>query len=360
MGSKKTSLFDGAPAIRPIGLKKGIRASDLVDLIGETCFEARNVAAAARLLVRMIDEGDTIWLGISGAGIAGGLGGLVSGMIRRGYISAICSTGAQIYHDLHFAFDLPVKAICPHADDDALRAHGDTRIYDIGIRDVETLEAQDALICRFIEESYDDLSARPLSSADFNYALGRWSIRNAPHPERSFTCMAARYGVPVFWDSHTNHSIALSIARLELAGKPLRFPIEADITLSAAIVYTRRHASFVELGGGGPKNFIQQTGPNLSQVLGLPYKGADRGIQISVADPRDGGLSGCTFGEAVTWKKYKRVDAQSLVQVWGEYSVIYPLLAAYADAHCKARKPQRLYRDLPALREKLVRAIGSA
>jgi deoxyhypusine synthase len=291
----------------------------------------------------MLDDGDTIWLGISGAGIAGGLGGVVSQLIRNGMVHAICSTGAQIYHDLHFAFALPVKAISPHADDDLLREHGDTRIYDIGIREVETLEAQDDIVCRFIEETYDTLKDVSLpGSPTFNRLLGEWVLREAPHPERSFVVAAYENGVPLFWDSHTNHSIAMNIARVERTGKRLRFPVGSDIEQSAAIVYGAGRTGFLELGGGGPKNFIQQTGPYLSQILGYEYEGADRGIQISSADPRDGGLSGCTFGEAVTWKKYRHATGGDLVQVWAEYSIVFPLLAAYVLERCAPRTPPRL------------------
>ena len=350
------SLYHDAPDILPVRIEPGISAATLVDLMGKTCFEARNVAAAAELLVRMVEGNDTIWLGISGAGIAGGMGGGVCQLVERGVVHAICSTGAQIYHDLHFAFALPVKAVSPHSDDDLLRQHGDTRIYDIGIREVETLEAQDAIICRFVEETYAALRDRPLSSAEFNYHLGQWVARTAPHPERSFTVAAAEHGVPLFWDSHTNHSIAMNIARMAQNGMPLNFPVEADITQSAAIVYGAERTGFVELGGGGPKNFIQQTGPYLSQILGRDYEGADRGIQISAADPRDGGLSGCTFGEAVTWKKYRHTNARDLVQVWAEYSLVFPLLTAYVLERCVRREPARLLDGLEDMTALLTRA----
>ena len=80
---------------------KGFR--DLIEFYGDTCFEARYVNRGAKLYERMIKEGDTIWLGISGAGIVGGLGGIVIDLMKNGFIDAICTTGAQAYHDLHHA-----------------------------------------------------------------------------------------------------------------------------------------------------------------------------------------------------------------------------------------------------------------
>lgn len=353
----KKSMFEQAPDLLPVRLTKGMSVADLVRAMGGSSFEARHVHQGAVLFKRMIDEGDTIWLGISGAGVAGGMGGMVISLLEAGFIDVVCSTGAQVYHDLHFAFGLPVKAIGPRWDDDKLRARGDTRIYDIGIREKETLEAQDRIIRKFVEESYDLLSKHPLSSWEFNYHLGDYTTRTAPFPERSFTATAARLGVPVFWDSLANHSIAMNLVRTDREGFPIALSAQKDIFDSAAVAYASGATGFVELGGGGPKNFIQQTGPTVSQILGVEFEGADRGLQISTAVEREGSLSSCTFSESVTWGKYKFADEQKLVQIWGEYSVIFPVIAAYVIDQCKKRKPKRLVSQITKLAERLERAL---
>jgi deoxyhypusine synthase len=340
------SLFKDAPDIVPVKLAKGLSIPELVDIMGRTCFEARNVRRAARLFARMADEGDTIWLGIAGAGIAGGMGGMVTSLLEAGLVDVICSTGAQVYHDLHFAFGLPVKAIHPHHNDDALRRHGDTRIYDIGIREKETLEAQDEIIRRFVRERHALIGQGPLASWEFNYHLGRWAAENAPHPEHSFTIAAARLGIPIFWDSLSNHSIAMNLVLTDRQGFPIQLSAQKDILHSAAIAFTSGQTGFVELGGGGPKNFIQQTGPTISQILGVDFDGADRGIQIGTAVEREGSLSSCTFGEAVTWGKYQHADESNLVQIWGEYSIIFPLLAAYVIDSCDARPVKAICQEM--------------
>ncbi len=350
------SLFKDAPDIVPERLKKGATIAELIEIMGRTCFEARNVNRAAKLYGRMIDEGDTIWLGIAGAGIAGGMGGMVISLLEAGFIDVICSTGAQVYHDLHFAFGLPVKAIHPHFDDDVLRHHGDTRIYDIGIREKETLEAQDEIVRRFVKDRHAAIGSAPISSWEFNFQLGLWAGENAPHPERSFTITAARQGVPLFWDSLSNHSIAMNLVRTDAEGYPVQLSAQKDILHSAAIAYGSAKTGFLELGGGGPKNFIQQTGPTISQILGVNFEGADRGIQIGTAVEREGSLSSCTFGEAVTWGKYHHADQANLVQVWGEYSIIFPLLAAYALDRCAPRSPK----ELSARMEERVKKLESA
>jgi len=354
---KSKSLFKNAPDILPIFIEKGLKVSDFIDKIGHTCFEARNLFRGAHLYQKMIEDGDTIWLGIAGAGVSGGLGGIIISLIEAGFIDLICSTGAQVYHDLHFAFCLPVKAISPKVDDLKLKRYGDTRIYDIGIRKKETLKAQDLIIQRFIKENYKDLSQESLSSPYFNYLLGKWVETVAPKPDLSFIVAAARQKVPVFWDSFTNHSIALNFLKTELEGFSIEFSERKDLLLSAAINYNSAHVGFIELGGGGPKNFIQQTGPILNQILGIKYDGADRGLQISTANEKEGSLSGCSFGEGITWGKYKGEKADNLVQIWGEYSIIFPLLAAYIIDKCKRKKPKKLMDKLYEYQDKLLEKL---
>lgn len=352
-----TSLFTHAPDIVPERLERSMTACALVEYMGRTSFEARNVWQAVRVLRAMLDEDDTVWLGIAGAGIAGGMGGGVLSLLESGFVDVICSTGAQVYHDLHFAFGLPVKRISPRCDDDELRRRGDTRIFDIGIRERETLMAQDSIIREFVKARHARLDGKPLSTWEFNHALGAWAAETAPHPERSFVVAAAKAGVPVFWDSHTNHSIAMNLVQCERDGLPVRLSAQRDIIESAAIVYAAGGTGFLELGGGGPKNFIQQTGPTLSQILNMDFEGADRGVQIGTAVEREGSLSGCTFGEAVTWGKYKSADEAKLVQIWGEYSIIFPLLAACLMEACTPRPQKRLVDRMPALMERLEAAL---
>jgi len=347
------TLFAGAPDIVPRPLKPGMSLPELLEYMGKTSFEARNVWRGARLFKQMIEGDDVIWLGIAGAGIAGGMGGMVISLLEAGFIDVICSTGAQIYHDLHFAFELPVKAIRPRVDDDTLRKHGDTRIYDIAIRDRETLDAQDALIRDFIRDRYASLCRTQLSSWEFLLELGLWTQEKSRYPERSFVATAARLGVPIFWDSNTNHSIAMNFVLTEKEGFPLNFQPRKDIFDSAAVVYASKRTGFVELGGGGPKNFIQQTGPTLSQIMRKKFEGADRGLQISTAVEREGSLSSCSFREAVTWKKYRSADEDTLIQIWGEYSVIFPLLCAYVIDSCEQRAHKDLISRMPDMMQNL-------
>ncbi len=338
MGTKE-ELMDGLnivptePSVSNLTYKKIIRN------LGLTCFGARDVADGARLFLNMINGGDTIWLGIAGAGIAGGLGGYVSALIKAGFIDVICSTGAQVYHDLHFAYGLPVKQGHPRVDDNKLRQLGIIRIYDTYIDEKETLLVQDEIIRRFCKSV---VFKGDLSSADFNCSLGEFVLDDAKFPERSFLATAAKYGVPVFCDSNSNHSLGMNLAAMYQWGIHIKISSDLDVLESAAIAHSSKSTGFVELGGGGPKNFIQQTGPTISQILGINFEGADRGLQITTAIEKDGGLSGCTFSEGKTWGKYKKDAGRDLIQIFSDYTIVFPLLVGYVLENCKKRKPKMI------------------
>ena len=208
-----------------------------------------------------------------------------------------------------------------------------------------------------MRESYAvHLSGSNLSSWEFNYALGNWVQENSKYPERSFVACAANHKVPVFWDSLANHSIAMNLVVTDRDGYPVRLSAQKDIFDSAAVVFAADATSFVELGGGGPKNFIQQTGPTISQILKIQHEGAERGLQIGTAVEKEGSLSGCTFGESVTWGKYRSAAGEKLVQIWGEYSVIFPLLVAYVLDNCSQRAPRKIISRMAELTDKLEKA----
>lgn len=349
---KKSPFMQGREIV-PVRWKKEASISDIINGYEKSCFEARNVAKGAKLLKEMIEKNDTIWLGVAGAGPVGGLGGYIIDLLEAGFINAICSTGAQVYHDGHFAFHLPVVQGNPKVDDNVLDEDGTTRIYDINVRMEETLIKQDKIFRNFAK-SLEERTIR--STADYSNEWGKFVLRYSRYPERSWVAKAAELGVPVYWDSESNHSIGMNNAALYARGINIDPSPSKSLLEGAAIVYNSSQVGFFELGGGGPKNWIQTLAPMISQIFKVKFEGADRGIQITTAFEKDGGLSGCTFGEAVTWGKYK--DAKSgLVQIWGEYSVIFPLLVGYVIENCKPRKHIRLYDKKDEFLKKLLKKI---
>ena len=110
------------------------------------------------------------------------------------------------------------------------------------------------------------------------------------------------------------------------------------------------------------KSYIHKYPPEDSEQKDAHHlhAGAERGLQIGTAVEKEGSLSGCTFSESVTWGKYRSADEQKLVQIWGEYSIVFPLLAAYVLDSCKPRPPKNIVSHMPAYIAKLeaANAIG--
>jgi deoxyhypusine synthase len=123
--------------------------------------------------------------------------------------------------------------------------------------------------------------------------------------------------------------------------------VSRDVNETAGIVLASKRAggksATLMLGGGSPKNFILQTEPQVQEILGIFEKGHDYYLQITDARPDTGGLSGATPAEAVSWGKVDPDMLPTSVVCYADTTIALPLLAAYAFATRKPRKPKRLY-----------------
>ena len=142
------------------------------------------LAAEPKAIVKeMIDSDSTICLTLAGAMTPIGLGKTIATMIENGFIDWIVSTGANVYHDLHFAYDLPVRQGHYDVDDDLLYENQIVRIYDTYIKEVGTLQAQDRIIQRNMTtmKSPNDGDLFQFSTADFTFELGKTVKKKAKH-----------------------------------------------------------------------------------------------------------------------------------------------------------------------------------
>jgi len=307
-------------------------------------FNARRLYEACTLYGRMIADEATICLTLAGAFTPAGLGMAVNSLMERGLIDFIISTGANLYHDIHFALDLPVYRGDFRMDDSKLLREGLVRVYDIFIP-VETLLETD----RFIRSSVKELVGRVVSSSQLHHHLGEKLLDEAEHPERSILAKAASLDVPIYTPSPGDSSIGLNLAAEKLRGGGLILDVDLDVMETSAIVYSSRRNGAVILGGGAPKNFYMQTQPLLSQILSINKGGHDYFIQITMDSPQWGGLSGATHNEAVSWGKMNPKQVGNGVTVYSDFTLAAPILFSYATLKYK-RPLKRLYAE----REKLV------
>ncbi len=326
--------------IDPPAVSSEMTVTQLIDFYGSTGYNARRLAEAAEILKDMIDTDSTVCLTVAGALTPIGLGKSISAMIENGFVDWIVATGANVYHDLHFAYDLPVRQGHFDVDDDVLYSKQIVRIYDVYIKESGTLQAQDLLVQKDIKRSKD--IPQNASTADIAYALGKAAKENSKYPEKSFLVKAYECNVPVYMPAISDSSIGLNMLPLLFEGKGIFPNVILDVAESAAILWKSKKSGGLELGGGVPKNFFQQTGPALYQILKMKEGGQDYLVQLTDARPDTGGLSGATLQEGKSWGKIKTSHRGNVI-VYGDSSVYFPLLCSYAMSRCKPRKLKEIY-----------------
>ncbi len=334
-----------------IKLDPDMTIEDLVDVFAATGFNGRSLGEAAKLFARMIKEDATICLTVSGAMTPVGFGGIIKTLIERGFVDWIITTGANVYHEDHFARGLPIKQGSSDVDDMKLYQNEIVRIRDVYIKFYETLEAEDQAIQKMFG---GDFPEKPFTTAEFCNLMGKMSKEHAKHPEKSFVTAAYEYDVPVYVSTIKDSSLALNLAVHRLHGKAYNLDFVREIIEQAAIIYDSKKSGIVELGGGVPKNTAQQTGPLLDQILRRDDGGQDYIIQITDARPDTGGLSGATLQEGKSWGKVQDAH-KGMVTVYADATIAFPILALYVLSNQKTRKPKRLYKKLGALYDKLSR-----
>ncbi|MEO8635100.1 MAG: deoxyhypusine synthase [Gemmatimonadales bacterium] len=307
---------------------------------------------------RMLGDDSTVGMSLTGAMTPAGLGmSCLIPLMEAGFIDWIISTGANLYHDAHFALGLSLHQGSPSVDDVELRDKGVVRIYDIFF-DYNVLLSTDAFV-REVSAGAD--FQHSMSTAEYHYLLGgylRERERTLGLSKRSVLSTAHELEVPIYTSSPGDSSIGMNVAEQALAGSKLRYDVSADVNETASIVLEAKRtggksAAFI-VGGGSPKNFLLQTEPQIQEVLGIDERGHDFFLQMTDARPDTGGLSGATPNEAVSWGKIDPDMLPGTVVVYLDNSVALPLLTAYALARHAPRPLKRLYARRQAMMDRLV------
>jgi deoxyhypusine synthase len=342
------------------------QASDDIASFIETYFNAYNAARlreSCQLFARMIDAGATIGVSISGALTPAGLSSVLTPLMRKGFIDYISSTGANLYHDLHFDLGLPLYRgtadVATGAVDVQLRKDGIIRVYDV-LFPADVLYKTDEWVYRVMMAP--EFHKR-MGTAELHHKIGKYALETAKQSgskKPSILAAAHELELPVYSPSPGDSTIGLNFSAIYTAD-PDRGPHidpAIDVAEMSAIVLDAKRAAeglsgVLILGGGAPKNFLLQTEPQLQEILGVAEKGHDFFIQVTDARPDTGGLSGATPAEAVSWGKIDPEKLPDTVVAYVDSTIALPLIAAYVTARCKPREPRRLMRKVPSLMEKL-------
>jgi len=352
---------------KPITMKSSL--ASVIDNLD--AYNGGRLRAACQLMRDKYSQKDvTIGLSIAGALTPAGLGpSTIIPLMNHGFVDWLVATGANMYHDLHFAFNMPMFRGSHNVDDADLRDKGVTRIYDILFDYQDVLMATDRILRKIMlrPEFQKEMGTR-----EYYHHLGKiindYEKKNKIG-EVSVLAAAYRNGIPVFTSSPGDSTIGMNVAGLELLAEAkglkdyfkLKINPSIDVNDSTAIIlnakqYEKGKTGVLLIGGGSPKNFLLQTEPQIQEVLMIPEAGQDYDINITDARPDTGGLSGAPPSEAVSWGKIDPTKLEETVTAYIDVTVAFPLLAAYVIQTTKPKKLKRLYDRGDELRQKLIKS----
>ncbi len=350
---KVSKKFQSYPRLNPLGVGRDITAADLIDQVF-LAYNGGRLREAAQLLSRkMLPDDGYIGMSLTGALTPAGLGkSCLIPIMKAGFVDWIVSTGANLYHDLHYGLDMKLYAGSPFLNDVDLHKEGVIRIYDV-IFDYNVLLDTDAFVREVIQGPEFQ---RPMGTDEFHYLLGKYVHARGKKlgiEDSSVLATAYECGIPIFTSSPGDSSIGMNVAAMSMRDSKLVFDVNRDVNQTAGIVYhaksTGHTSSVFILGGGSPKNFMLQTEPQIQEVMGIKEKGHDYFLQVTDARPDTGGLSGATPAEAVSWGKVDPDKLPDSVVCYTDSTIALPLLSAYTLSRVKPRKLKRLYDDRDAI-----------
>ena len=339
----KTRFLD-VPVV-PFEAAAGAPAEDVLRRMERISFQGRNLAIAHRVWRKMLADDVLIFLGAAGALSAGGLRLVLAGLIASRAVDCLVSTGANLYHDLHETRGRRHFIGSPDADDGALQAAHVDRVYDTLVDEDEFID-NDNWLATFVTR----LDRRPYTTREFLYRLGGHLWRETGRD--GILTAAYRARVPIFCPAIADSSIGMGLSQARQRHPGLgHVDVIGDVIESANLVIRRPRTASVVLGGGTPKNFINQA--SVQAEFYRPGSGGHRyALQIVTDAPHFGGASGSTLDEARSWGKLAE-DADR-VTVNSDVTIALPLiasaLAASARADLAGRRPPAFELDGRPLR----------
>ena len=334
MQSKKDFLKD---TIKHIDIKKH-NVVQLVEDMQHMAFSARDLNRAARIYDMMLnDQNCGIILTLAGSIFSAGLKKVVFDLINSNMVDAIVSTGALIVdQDFFEALGFKHYIGTPRSDDNLLRDLHIDRIYDTFI-DEDELRVCDETCAKI----FDSLEPKPYSSRELLYEFGRYLENNGgPKVDDSIIYAAYKKNVPIFVPAFSDCSAGFGfiIHQTNHPDKHVSIDSAKDFLELTQIKLHSKETGIFMIGGGVPKNFTQDI-VVAADILIEDASMHKYAVQITVADERDGALSGSTLKEASSWGKVSTTYEQ---MVYGEATVVLPLIAGYAyhKGSWKERKPR--------------------
>ncbi|MBL4752403.1 MAG: deoxyhypusine synthase [Flavobacteriales bacterium] len=316
--------------IKHIDIKKPAYSGmvELMEDMSNMAFQSRNLARGARIYNQMIADQDcTIYLTLAGSLISAGLKKVIVDLVQNNMVDVIVSTGANIVdQDFFEALGHKHYKGSPDVDDNLLREMGIDRIYDTYINEEELKNCDQT-----ITDICNGLNTRPYSSREFIHEMGRYlkernDLKESRDDSIVFNCYEKQ--VPIFVPAFSDCSAGFGLVKhqVEHPAEHVSMDSAKDFLELTKIKMQDQQSGIFMIGGGVPKNFVQDI-VVAAEILEKEVPMHKYAVQITVADERDGALSGSTLREASSWGKVNTLHEQ---MIFSEATIALPLLAAYA------------------------------
>jgi deoxyhypusine synthase len=322
---------------KPIAIDPDKTISELVAEMGLTGFQGRKLGEAADVWTSMLKKREiVVWMGLAGAMVPAGMRQIIAYLIRRRMIDVLVTTGATLYHDAYETIGGRHFLGTDRIDNVMLRRHRIDRVYDV-YADEKEFYRLDVMIEKDFASRLQP--GRPYSSREVLHEFGKWVSEKTR--DRDGICVAAyKSGVPVFVPAFCDSGLGFSLMFANRRRKRhIIVDHMRDVDESSKITEKSRNTAVIIIGGGVPKNFIQQTA-----VIASYQTRHDRthnfAIQFTTDLPQWGGLSGSTFEEAQSWGKYN--PHARMIQCFLDATVALPIVT-----HALSQRFKRLKRHIP-------------
>ena len=301
--------------------------TELLESFADSSFEARNIGEAARLYHNKLQADNAIIWSLSGSIFSAGLRQITIDAIKANCVDALVCTGALFEQDMLETLGHKHYKCKTNLNDDELQDLFIDRVYD-HLLDEIALRQVDLTFKKIAE----DCPPGNYSSRKFMEICGKW-LSKAENIQESVMQTAYEHKVPIFIPAINDCSIGIGLAMNQTKEKNISIDSIKDVREIALMKSKCGSSGIIVVGGGVPKNYSQDA-VIMAEMLGYEVEKHSFGIQISTADMRDGGLSGSTLKEAISWGKNKQKMDE--IMVWGEATVFFPLLMGYVFEKMKS------------------------
>ncbi len=331
--------------VKPVAIDADSNVEALLRRMGDAAFQGKNLANAVDIWEQMLKGRTTVFFGLAGAMVPAGLREVIVHLIKERYIDCLVSTGANLFHDIHETLGRYHWQGSCNVDDNELKDAGIDRIYDVFAVEDE-FNAADRYIYD-LAERLNKADMRPYTTREFLSIAGE-DLAKRGKAEGILTA-AYKAGVPVYCPAVADSSIGIALA-LKDGPDHFVFDVIGDVKETAEIAARAKTTGVVYVGGGTPKNFIQQT--EVTATLQCKdVEGHKYAVQITADSPHWGGLSGCTFEEAQSWGKIAKKSSH--VTVNSDATIALPVIVTALAQRLKGYK-----RNAPRLDLKKSNVVG--